>query len=130
MYFFIYVVIVISLKYQAFAGSGSLVTIGDWLLKIYKLVQKLLSAGHTDRQTDKVKYFTKMCHYSELQNSTRSGSAFVPTESQNFASSPYFKASSNKFVGMFLSFYYTKLNWSKSNGSWVVNIKLNMNFVI
>jgi hypothetical protein len=32
IYLFIYVVIVISLKYQAFAGS--IVTIGDWLLKI------------------------------------------------------------------------------------------------
>jgi hypothetical protein len=83
-----------------------------------------------------VKQFTKIWHCTKLQNSTQSGSAFIPTQPQNIAPSSYLKTASNKIIiqiklaGMSMISYYTTVHLSTCNSSWVVSTKQTMNFNI
>jgi hypothetical protein len=56
----------------------------------------------------------------------------IPTKPQNFAPSSYLKTASNKTMIQIMSmiFYYTKVHFSKYNGSWVISTKQTMNFNI
>jgi hypothetical protein len=69
-----------------------------------------------------ISYFTKLQDYTKLWNFTQSGSAFVPTQSRNFAPSPYLKALKKiiiqiKVAYMPITFYCAKLHLSKCNSS-------------